>query len=84
MTSMDFVTDLALAEKPTFHNVNMCAKVVSLIKKRPPFWHFSSLTWCSALLLHKNTIFEQRCFNFVKDYFQKCVCDDIMPSTERK
>ena len=52
---------LALAAEPTFHNVfrlpvnKSVPKIRShfINKQRHPFWSFSSLTWCCALLLHK-------------------------------
>ena len=36
----------------------VCQKIRShfINKQRHPFWPFSSLTWCCALLLHKNKI----------------------------
>ena len=52
---------LALAAEPTFHNVfrlpvnKSVPKIRSHLinKQRHPFWPFSSLTWCCAVLLHK-------------------------------
>ena len=61
VTSMGFVTGPALAEEPTFHvfrlpvNRNV-PKIRShfINKQTSSIWPFSSLTWCCALLLHKN------------------------------
>ena len=56
------VTGLALSDEPTFHNVfrlpvnkKVCQEIRShfINKQSHPFWPFSSLTWCCALLLHK-------------------------------
>ena len=57
------VTGLALSDEPTFHNVfrlpvnkKVCQEIRShfINKQRHPFWPFSFLTWCCALLLHKH------------------------------
>ena len=59
--SIGFITVLALAEEPTFHNVFRLPvnrsvpknKVTLINKQTSSIWPFSSLTWCCALLLHK-------------------------------
>ena len=54
----------------------VCQKIRShfINKQRHPFWPFSSLTWCCALLLHKLLLSRIRASNVGQNTYYQCIC----------